>query len=225
MAFAEEWDKCYADNAQMSIWPWSDLVSLVMRHGRPFSPATRILEIGCGAGANIPFFLSLGVDYYAVEGSPFVVARLQEKYPELSSKIAAADFTVNIPFAGKFDLVIDRSSMTHNDTISIQRGLGRLYDLLVPQGKYIGVDWFSTEHSEFSMGIECGDGFTKSSFSEGQFKGVGQVHFSDRQHLCELFEGFTMIVMEHKKVYRYLGEQDMSLFAAWNFVAEKRCAL
>ena len=51
--FSIEWDQRYKENLQMSIWPWSDLVSAVMRLRLPAS--TRVLELGCGAGANIPF--------------------------------------------------------------------------------------------------------------------------------------------------------------------------
>ena len=38
----------------MSIWPWSDLVSYVMRYTK-INENYKVLEIGCGSGANIPF--------------------------------------------------------------------------------------------------------------------------------------------------------------------------
>ena len=41
----------------------------------------RVLELGCGPGANIPFFLSQGADYYAAEGSETIVVELQKKFP------------------------------------------------------------------------------------------------------------------------------------------------
>ena len=47
----------------------------------------RVLELGCGAGANIPFFLALGMDYYAIEGSPTIVKQLHKRYADLADKI------------------------------------------------------------------------------------------------------------------------------------------
>ena len=87
----------------MSIWPWSDLVSMVMRYARPSGASYRILELGCGAGANVPFFLSQQVDYYAIEGSAHMVAQLKERYSQVAEHFVVGDFTANIPFVGAFE--------------------------------------------------------------------------------------------------------------------------
>ena len=53
MSFSNEWENRYKAKTHLSIWPWSDLVSLVMRH-KPIKENFKVLELGCGAGANIP---------------------------------------------------------------------------------------------------------------------------------------------------------------------------
>ncbi|MFZ2136467.1 MAG: class I SAM-dependent methyltransferase [Xanthobacteraceae bacterium] len=108
----------------MSEWPWSDLVSLVHRHAKPENGYRRVLELGCGAGANIPFLQSLGMDYCAVEGSSFIVARLRARFPEIAANIVVGDFTRKIPFTSRFDLVIDRASVTHHDGHTPRLGIG-----------------------------------------------------------------------------------------------------
>lgn len=108
MAFSQEWEERYQETTHMSVWPWSDLVSMVMRHARPDKPDYKVLELGCGAGANIPFFQWLGVDYYAVEGSSTIVKMLEEKFPWTREKIIMGDFTKEIPFTFGFDLIVDR---------------------------------------------------------------------------------------------------------------------
>jgi len=55
MVFSKEWEICYREKKQMSLWPWSDLISYVMRYCKPTSNYFNVLELGCGAGANIPF--------------------------------------------------------------------------------------------------------------------------------------------------------------------------
>jgi len=95
-----------------------------------------VLELGCGAGANIPLFLALGIEYFAIEGSPTIVAQLHERYPELANQIVVGDFTAEQSFSGDFDLIIDRASVTHNNTSAIKSALGMAYKALKPGGTY-----------------------------------------------------------------------------------------
>jgi len=218
--FSEEWDVCYKNNQQQSIWPWSDLVSYIMRYARPSGNDTTVLELGCGVGANIPFFRHLGVKYYAIEGSKTAVCGLWEKYPEYRKTIVAGDFTSQIPFDTDFDLVVDRSSLTHNDEASIKECLRNVYDRLTVCGKFIGIDWFSTAHSDYEKGREAGESYTRISDREGQFAGVGRVHFSDKDHILELFSHFTLKTLEHKIIKREIPGGNHT-FASWNLAAVK----
>jgi SAM-dependent methyltransferase len=220
MAFSKEWDKVYQHGAQDSIWPWSDLVSYVMRYSRPTDKTFRVLELGCGAGANIPFFASLGVEYFGIEGSATVVGRLRERYPAMQDRIVAGDFTQEVPFDTEFDLVVDRSSLTHNTTTDIMRCLGIIHDKLKPMGTFIGIDWFSTSHPDYLKGIRVGDDFTRSGYQDGRFSDVGQVHFSDEPHLRDLFLHFEFLTLEHKTVQRHIPPDGES-FASWNFAVKK----
>jgi SAM-dependent methyltransferase len=214
MTFSEEWNNTYKNHGHLSIWPWSDLVSYVMRYARPFNEKYRVLEIGCGAGANIPFFEALGVQYYGIEGSEAIVESLKKRFPALEKQIVVGDFTKDLFFEGKFDLILDRAALTHNDTKSIKNSLSLIYDKLETGGKFMGIDWFSTAHSDFGMGDEI-DQYTKSGFQEGQFIGIGPVHFSDREHLKALFSRFTFVLLEHKTVKKEIPEESQ-IFASWN---------
>jgi len=220
MAFAREWEDIYRQGAQLSVWPWSDLVSYVMRYARP-KPACRILELGFGAGANIPFFLSLGVSYFGTEGSSTAVAKVLERYARMSDfHVACCDFTKSIPFDGPFDLIVDRSALTHNNLASIRECLHRLQTYMRPGAKFIGIDWFSTANSEFQAGREFGDYFTRRGYESGQFKAVGAVHFFDKAHLTEMLVqgGFEVERLEYKQS-DVLVPQGQGRMAWWNFVA------
>ncbi|MBF0282755.1 MAG: class I SAM-dependent methyltransferase [Zetaproteobacteria bacterium] len=222
MGFSSEWEQRYAESTHLSVWPWSDVVSLVHRHCRHIiKEGGRVLELGCGAGANIPLFCSLGMEYFAIEGSPTIVTQLHERYPDWAGNIYAGDFTSYQPYGTEFDIVLDRASLTHNNTESIKRALGLSQDSLKVGGYFIGVDWFSKSHSDFSGGELVDDENTKTNHQVGQFVGTGNVHFSDEQHIRELFDDFEIVFLEEKQSRRF-EPQDNHLFASWNIVARKR---
>ncbi len=222
MGFSSEWEQRYAENTHLSVWPWSDVVSLVHRHCKPIiaTGGGRVLEFGCGAGTNIPLFLALGMDYYAIEGSPTIVQQLHQRYPHLADKIRIGDFTVDQPFVGNFDLVVDRGALTHNNTASIRNALQSAFESLKPGGMFIGSDWFSKNHDDFSEGEAIDDEYTRTKHNKGQFVGTGKVHFSDEAHLRDLFANLEIIFMEEKLIQRH-EPQDHHQFAAWNIVARR----
>lgn len=219
MTFSEDWENTYKKSNHLSVWPWSDLVSYVMRY-IPLQANSNVLELGCGAGANIPFFEKLGVNYYAIEGSKTMVELLKVKYPKYSDNIFVGDFTSDIPFDLNFDLIIDRASLTHNKTNDINRAVNIIHKKLFTNGFFVGIDWFSTEHSEYIKGSNTDDKYTKNNFISGPFSGVGNVHFSDKSHILELFNNFNIQVLEHKK-NEFMIPNETDKFATWNFVAKK----
>lgn len=200
MVFSAEWEELYKNSRHLSVWPWSDAVSLVMRHARPASPDYSALELGCGAGANIPFFQRLGIRYHAVEGSATMVELLKRNFPEYAGTIAAGDFTKDLVFEGPFDLVLDRGSLTCNTTEAIANCLAMVRERLKPGGKFIGIDWMADDHSESSKGVPDTDGNTRSGYADGPFAGIGRIHFSSLGHLRELFSAFAIETVEHKIV-------------------------
>ncbi len=220
MTFSPEWEQRYLENTHLSVWPWSDLVSLVRRNCRNLDSHSRVLELGCGAGANIPFFKSLGVRYHAVEGSGSVTERLHARFPELAATIVSGDFTAQQPFEPGFDLIVDRASLTHNTTAAIESCLTLAWESLRSGGYFIGVDWFSTRYGEFGRGRPGADPYTREGYDSGPFAGTGRVHFSDEAHLRNLFARFELSSLEEKVVREVLPIPG-ALFASWNLVARK----
>lgn len=196
-------------------------MSYVNRYAKPAQGYRRVLELGCGVGANVPLFLKLGVDYFAIEGSEAAVRMLHQAYPDLSDRIVVGDFTRDLAFDGVFDLVVDRSAITHNTTASIREVLRMVFDRLRPGGKLLGIDWFSTEYPDALWG-EALDSHTRTNIQAGQFVGIGAVHFSDQNHVADLLSaaGFVLERLEHKRtelVFPAPGQR----CGWWNFVASR----
>jgi SAM-dependent methyltransferase len=218
MSFSPEWERRYLENTHLAVWPWSDLVTLVRRYCGPLGSGT-ILELGCGAGANIPFLKSLGARYFGVDGSATMVARLQQRFADLASQIVVADFTRALPFAEQFDLVVDRAAVTHNPTAGIEAALDLAWQAMRPGAYFVGVDWFSTAFTEYQCGEPAEDVYTRSNYADGPFAGVGRVHFSDLEHLRGLFYRFELLLAEER--VRTQVPPTAGQFAAWNLVARK----
>ncbi|UNP87320.1 class I SAM-dependent methyltransferase [Aeromonas encheleia] len=224
MTYTDEWNEAYKKNTHMSIWPWSDLVSCVYRYANPKNGYRNVLELGCGAGANIPLFLALNCNYYAIEGSQTITTQLVETYPKLKGKIITCDFskTYHSEFNNYFDLIVDRASITHNNTLAIKSILEFVIMYLRPGGKFIGIDWFSTRHGDFIKG-DTVDNYTKKNLpQDSQFSNIGQVHFSDKEHIIELFTDAGLIVdrLEHKERISILPDNNFH-FASWDIIAHK----
>jgi SAM-dependent methyltransferase len=216
--FSKEWDERYNDIAYLSVWPWSDLVSLVYRYVRD-PCGLSVLELGCGPGANIPLFRSLGCIYYAIEGSDTIVDRLRVRFPELAARIEVGDFTKGGPWRNDFDLVVDRAAVTCNSTEDIESSISFVWDALKPGGYFIGVDWYSTRHADFATGSPTQDPLTRKDFKSGEFASIGRVHFSDEPYLRELFASFELVALEHKLCERLVPTGP--LFASWDIVVRK----
>jgi hypothetical protein len=223
MNFSAEWNDLYKTGAQNSLWPWSDLVSFVMRYAQPNRKPYRALELGFGAGANVPFLLSIGAEYHGIEGSAVAVEKVRNRFAGAAPiNLVCADFTESIPLDGFFDLVVDRSSITHNSTSAIQKCFGLIFSSMRSGAKFVGIDWFSTLSADFLSGEEFGDYYTRSKFQSGQFKGVGVVHFSDEGHITSLLTGagFSVERLEHKATETRVPMATGGM-AWWNFVAVK----
>lgn len=220
MGFSQEWDDRYKEHGHESVWPWSDLVSYVSRYSKPNKKNFCVLELGCGAGANIPFFLSLGVEYYAVDGSKTVIESLKKRFPALKNRLKVGDFTKEIPFSRTFDLIFDRASLTHNTTRDIKHALEIVYDKLNSNGKFLGIHWFSKQSSEYQRGEKATDDCTRTGYRNGLFTNLGRVHFSDKDHLLSLFQKFNILLLEHKISKKEIPS-DGEILAYWNIVAQK----
>ena len=219
------WESAYSLGGHNTLWPWSDLVSLVSRHCCPISSPEKfnMLELGCGPGANIPFFLSLKVNYHAIDGSATVIDKVHTAFPVLSQKVVTGDFTRENVFSTRhdfFDLIVDRAAITHSNRNEIKSVLEYILNSLKSGGVFIGVDWFSKNHDDSTLGVEDSDHDTRTNIPTGECSGIGKVHFSDQENIRNLFSGFDIISLEEKVVTKHESSSQRKI-AYWNIVAKK----
>ena len=94
------------------------------------SPATRVLDVGCGPGTNAAHFTD--VAYTGVDINPDYIANAQRRFP---GRFLVGDVTdpAVLP-AEQFDCVLLNSLMHHLDDDAVTGLLGRLDRFLTPGG-------------------------------------------------------------------------------------------
>ncbi len=222
MSFSNKWEKIYKKKSNYSIWPWSEVVSLFYNHfnlNKFKNKKIKILELGCGAGANIPFFNDKKFDYYAVDGSQTIIKALKVKYPNLKKKIKSCDFTKEIPFQEEFDLILDRASITCNNKKSIISSINLIRGKLKKNGIFFGIDWYSTKSSDARKGKMDGDKFTRKNMKNSIFADAGSFHFSNERMMRNYFKKFKIISFYEKIIYKKINKENK--LASWTIVVEK----
>jgi SAM-dependent methyltransferase len=218
MSYSQEWNNVYKDQRQYSIWPWTDLVSLFMsKFSNDIRPDLKVLEMGCGSGANIPFFEDINIDYHAIDGSSEIINLLNEKFINLN--IVCADFTKEIPFDQNFDIIFDRASISCNTVEGIKSCIKIIESKLISGGYFMGTDWFSTESSYFTnpgSGTINVDEYTLR-INESPFLGAGNVQFTDEAQIRKYCKNFEITYLSHKsKENKFTGET----ISVWDFIGK-----
>lgn len=221
-----EWEKVYEQGLHNNTFPWSDLVSLYHQYKSMLSSKRthiKVIEFGSGTCNNYPLFKSIGADYWGIESSETAIKESLRKFPELEEKLINCSFHETPLEITDFDYVIDRGSITCNSSAYIINLVMEIYSRLAPGGLFIGVDWFSDQHSEYSNGQNYfGDPLTKHEFCSGYFQNLGMTHFTNEVDLKNTLKNFELLHLSEKivKVFEsnLVGTNTM---ASWSFVARK----
>ena len=152
----------------------------------PLSPGTRVLELGCGNGRNLPGMQSRGWDVPAADRAPEALRLSREAVrgnPAVALVIADAR---HLPFrAASFDLVCAFHVTGHLEDEGRHDLAGEICHVLKDGGEVI-VREFGTEDFRFGKGDEV----EKNSFR----RGAGALtHYFSKDELRGLFGGFTAV--------------------------------
>ena len=110
--------------------------------------------------------------------------------------------------------------MTHSNEKSIGVAIGKVIVGLKPGGNFIGSDWFSKNHSDFSGGAQLDEKYARTDYTEGPFKRTGKVHVSDEPYLRDLISRFQIVFME-EKLMRRIEPTDHDNSVSYDNIARK----
>lgn len=193
------WEEVFSSQAWVK-YPAEPLIRFVARnfYARDRA-AVRILELGCGPGANLWFLAREGFSFLGVEGSASAVhqaqARLDAECPGWRSRgnIEVADITKINYGENFFDAIIDNECvycMPFDQSCEIY---AKARAALKPGGK-IFVRTFSTDTWGFQTGREIHDNMFECD--EGPLAKKGASRFTLKEHIPTLLNGFQDLVIE-----------------------------
>ena len=214
------WESIYNKNKHLSQWPWSEVISISNRFCKKEinNKSKKMLELGFGAGENIPFFLSKSIKYYGVEGSKVIFLKVKRKYKKIKNNLFNRDFSETIFKKKKFDLILDRASVTHNNKKNIVKIIEEVKNILNKGGLFVGIDWYSKNCTDFTKKNKLNDYlFLKS----GVFKNIGGVYFSNKRDMLKFFKDFKILYLSEKNIVSHLGKKKYNI-ASWTIVAKKK---
>ena len=114
MTFSNKWDTCYKNKTYlMTKWPFSELISYVMRFSKPGKSKIRVLELGCGSGNDAIWFAKKGFNVTAVDISEKEINLAKEKSKGISNINYIIDDVHSFSTEEKFDIIYDRGCI-HN---------------------------------------------------------------------------------------------------------------
>lgn len=204
-----------------SSWPWSEVVALAEKYfSGQLSKGKKVLELGCGFGPNIKYFLDRGWDYYAIEARTEAVAHIHKKYPTLNKKVTVSEDLKDKFSNLKFDLLLDRACLTHNTALHISEFILSGNDMLKGNGLFFSIDWFGSFHHEKKNATQQLGKFTYSGFKKGQFKDIQVVNFINEKQLKTFFREFKVLeLIEKNHVHKFKSQ--IQLKQTFNIIVQK----
>jgi SAM-dependent methyltransferase len=156
----------------------------------------RLLEIGCGPGANIWFMAREGFSVCGIDGSATAIDRARQRLATegLTADLRVGDYT-NLPWPDStFDGAIENVSLYCNPSAAIDRALTEVQRVLRPGAPFLS-SFFSDRTWGYGQGnmIES-DGFV--DLREGPLAGAGFCLFLSRERVAEVFHAFTDLAVE-----------------------------
>lgn len=198
------WDPVWEKVFREQVWgryPGEELIRFVARNFFSVQErsAVRILEAGCGPGANLWFLAREGFSFAGIDGSATAIAkaekRLDEECPGWRSRgeLKVGDIG-NLPFGNAvFDAVIDNEAVCCNPWEASRAIYAEMARVTKPEGKL-----FSRIFADGTWGEGTGQPAGRHAWhcDEGPMAGKGFTRFTTLEEIPDLISGFDVRSIE-----------------------------
>ena len=198
-SFSKEWEEIHR-NQEWGKYPSEQLVRFIARNFyNKDRKNIKILDFGCGAGANTWFLAREGFDVYAFDGSESAVNRAKEylnKDGYNNVHFSVMDGTELDYASDMFDCVVDNVCIYANKKVHIEIMYKEVYERLKKGGKLYSA-CFGEKTDGYGTGKYIEDN-TYENIEKGPLEGRAIAHFFTKDELNETLEvsGFHNIIID-----------------------------
>lgn len=198
------WDPIWEEIFRTHEWgkyPPEELIRFIARnyYQAPDRSAVRVLEVGCGAGANVWYLAREGFSATGVDGAATAIERARRR---MAAEGLAADLQVgdivhlDRMFApASFDAVIDVACLWCNRRAAVESMVKQIHAVLKPGGKVFSMLLGSGSYGE-GTGTEVEPG-TWVDIQVGPLRGRGLNRFFSREEVQRVFADFPDLKVEY----------------------------
>lgn len=180
---------------------------------------TKILEVGCGPGANIWYISREGFDTYGIDGSPTAIntAKKRLKNENLKASLIVGDI-IKLPYSDNFvDSVIDNECIYSNNLNDADVILQEVKRVMKKDGLFFSRS-FSTD-----MYIGKAEDIGRYEYKEatdGVIAHTGFLRLMDKQAIIDLYgKHFEILSIDKMDYTRNNGEL---MISEWIIICKKK---
>ncbi|MCG7552486.1 class I SAM-dependent methyltransferase [Pseudoalteromonas piscicida] len=217
------WDKTWEDIFKSQAWgkyPGEDIVRFIARNYYKCEDrcAVKLLEIGCGPGANIWFMAREGFNVTGIDGSKTAIAqakaRLDHEVPDWQGHLDIGDM-IKLPYSDKqFDCVLDIEASSTNSFENTQKIYQEAARVLKPNG-LLYIRTFATG----TWGDKTGEQLAHNTYipQEGPMAAKGLTRFTDEEDIVKLLP----TDMKLRNVDLLQWGRGVEVIKEWMIIAQK----
>lgn len=194
MSWDAVWEKVFQEQ-EWGKYPGEDLIRFIARnfYSTPNRNEIKLLEVGCGTGANLWYAAREGFSVYGIDGSTIAINRAIDRLdcecPGWSGRLMVGDI-LQLPFPDHFfDAVIDNEAVYCNSFSHSQDIYNEMARVTKKGGKL-----FSRTFATGSWGDQTGEKVGHNAYvvNEGPLAGKGFSRFTDYKEIPELIQRFEI---------------------------------
>lgn len=202
-AWDPEWENIYKSEA-WGKYPSEHLIRFIARHfyGHKDRSTCRILEIGCGSGAQIWFMAREGFDVYGVDASRTALEGARTRFAEagLEADLVIGDvIELNYP-DNYFDGVVDIECLMGNDWDSTKRIIANVRRVLKAGGHFFS-QTFTTE-TYVGQNREELEKNTYRNVGDGPLARKRLLRLTSEEDIASLYAGFSRVLYDMASLSR-----------------------
>ena len=217
------WDKLFSE-VEWGRYPSEELIRFIARNFYESARRSeiKILEVGCGTGANIWFFSREGFSAYGIDGSKVAIkkAKIFLKSENLTADLIVGD-AMDLPYPDSyFDAVVDVECIYANSLTDTGMILEEIYRVLKNEGIFFSKT-FGDEMSGKETGIRHDqEPNTFLSMPDGPLRDdYGLIRLTSEEEIRTIYSLFSDIKYDY--VYRTDADR-LNIVPEWIIQARKK---